>query len=371
VAFERVVKVLPKSFERYLSPGRYGLRVARNYVQELLGNQRLVAVDVGAAHGILPHWHALHGIACIYQIEPRDEACAELGRINAASSHPEFYRVVRAAVAGTEGPRTLYVSNAPTGTSLFPPDFSAVADAGAYLSEDYFFPIVEQTIETRTLRSILDELSEARADLIKLDIQGAELEALQGLGDNYLNELLGGELEIGMTGIYPEAANFGACQEFMISRGFDLFDVRVARAHLPYRGQQGAFQTEIFSTYGNSPTISARIWEFDAVYFRRRSLLLAERNAEKIRRMAVCYLTYNFFAEAFNLIEGAGELKIFSEAEASHLRKLIVEIHRVRESRPWLGNNRFWRSMRRIGERVAPRSSPRWCQYMYQNYPSG
>lgn len=371
MAFERVAKILPKSFECYLSPGRYGLRAAKGYVEELLGDQRLVAVDVGAAQGILPHWHTLDGIACIYQIDPRDEACAELERINGATGHPELYRVVRAAVAGTEGQRTLYVSNAPTGTSLFAPDFSAVADAGAYLSEDYFFPIVEQTIETRTLRSILDELGEPRTDLIKLDIQGAELEALQGLGDSRLNELLGAEFEIGMADIYPEAANFGACQEFMTSRGFELFDVRVARSHLPYRGKQGAFQTEIFSTYDNSPTISARIWEFDAVYFKRRSLLLAEGNAEKIRRMAVCYLTYNFFAEAFSLVEGAGNLKIFSEAEAARLQKLIVEIHRVREFRPWFANNRFWRLMRRTGERLAPRSSPRWCQYIYQNYPSG
>lgn len=371
MAFGTVAKILPESFGRYLSPGRYGLRAAKSYAQELVGEQRLVAVDVGAANGLLPHWHTLDGVACLYQIDPREDACADLETINKTTGNPELYRVVRAAVAGTEGPRTLYVSNAPTGTSLYAPDFSTAPDAGAYLSEDYFFPIVEQTIETRTLRSVFDELDEPRADLIKLDIQGAELEALLGLGEERLNKLLGAELEIGMTGIYREAPDFGAIQEFMVSRGFELFDVRVARSGLPYRGKQGAFQTEIFSTCENSPSISARVWEFDAVYFRKQSLLLAEGDADKIRRMAACYLTYNFFAEAFRLVENAGNIKVFSETEAAHLKGLIVEIHRLREFRPWYANNRFWGLMRRIGERFAPRSSPRWCQYMYQNYPSG
>lgn len=366
-----LARFLPKGFERYLSPGRYGLRSAMGSTRELVGEQPLVAVDVGAANGLLPHWHTLNGVAHIYQIEPRQSACSELEALNKTTDYHDLYRVICAAVAGTEGPRTLYVSNAPTGTSLFSPDFSAAADARAYLSQDYFFPISEEKIQTRTLRSIFDEIGEPRTDLIKLDIQGAELEALRGLGESRLKELLGAELEIGMTGLYHEAADFSAVQQFMASLGFELFDVRVARSRLPHHGRDGAFQTEIFSTYENSPTISARVWEFDTVYFRRRSLLLAEGCAKKIRRMTACYLVYNFFAEAFYLIEEAGERRIFSEAETAALKLLIVEIHRLRELRPWFANNRFWSLMRRIGERLAPRSSPRWCQYMYQNYPSG
>ena len=368
---EKIKRRLPKHLKRYVSPGQHGLQMAKSYLRELVGDQRLIAVDVGAANGLLPHWNTLDGVACIYQIDPRDDACAALEKMASASGDPELYRVVRAAVAGFEGPRTLYVSNAPTGTSLFAPDLSAAADAGVYLSEDYFFPIVEQTIETRTLASIFDELGESRADLVKLDIQGAELEALQGFGEGRLSDLLAVELEVGLTGIYPQAADFSAIQDYMISRGFELFDVRVARSRLPYQGGEGTYQTDVFSTYENSPTISARVWEFDVVYFRKRSAVLDGGDAGKIRRLAAAYLTYNYFAEAFSLIASAEKLKIFSNAEALSLKKTIVDIHRVREFRPWYANNRFWALVRRIGERIAPRSSPRWCQYMYQNYPSG
>jgi FkbM family methyltransferase len=371
VAFEKFARFLPASFGRYLSPARYGLLHSKRYMRELIGSQRLVAIDVGAANGLLPHWHSLDGVAQIYQVDPRADACQELEAINRQGGNPDLHKVICAAVAGTEGPRTLYVSNAPTGTSLFAPDFSSAADAGAYLSEDYLFPIVEQVIETRTLQSIFDELGEANADLIKLDIQGAELEALRGLGESRLKDLLGVELEVGLAGLYHEAADFSAVQAFMARRGFELYDVRVARSRLPYRGKPGAFQTEIFSTYENSPTISARVWEFDVVYFKKRSLLLEEGDIDKLRRMAMCYLVYNFFAEAYSLIESAQELRIVTEPEATSLKSLIVTIHRVRESRPWFANNRFWTWARRLGMRIAPRSAPRWCQYMYQDYPSG
>ncbi len=157
MSFHSIVPFLPKSFRRFLSPRRYGLDQAKPYVRALVGDQRLVAVDVGAAKGILPHWHTLDGVALIYQIEPRKSACDELVQINSLGKHPDLYRVLCAAVAGSDGPRTLYISQAETGTSLFYPDISAAPDAGAYVSLEYFFPITEQVIQTQTLDTLLGE----------------------------------------------------------------------------------------------------------------------------------------------------------------------------------------------------------------------
>jgi FkbM family methyltransferase len=371
MAFDRLARFLPKFLGWYLSPRRNGLRDARPLVRAALGDQRFIAVDVGAANGILPHWQNLDGIAVIYQIDPRHPACLELEAANRGGNFPDLYCVIEAAVAGSEGPRTLYVSNAPTGTSLFSPDFSAAPDAGAYVSMEYFLPMTQQVIETRTLKSLLVAKQEDRSDLIKLDIQGAELEALQGLGAKRLEGLLAAEIEVGLSNIYPEAAGFADIQLFMKDHDFELFDVRVARSYLPYQGKYGHFQKEIFGTFENSPTISARVSEFDAVYFKKRSLLLADRDAQKIRRMVVCYLTYNFFSEAYSLVDSAEQQGIFSSEDGSRLKELIVKIHSVREFRPWLANTPFWNGVRRLAIRVAPRSSRRWCQYVYQDYPSG
>jgi hypothetical protein len=49
----------------------------------------------------------------------------------------------------------------------------------------------------------------------------------------------------------------------------------------------------------------------------------------------------------------------------------LVDLHHVSNYRPWLANTAFWRKVRSIGMRIAPRNAPRWCQHMYQSYPSG
>ena len=85
MAFDRLARFLPKFLGWYLSPRRNGLRDARPLVRAALGDQRFIAVDVGAANGILPHWQNLDGIAVIYQIDPRHPACLELEAANRGS----------------------------------------------------------------------------------------------------------------------------------------------------------------------------------------------------------------------------------------------------------------------------------------------
>jgi FkbM family methyltransferase len=356
---------------RKFAPRRTDTMTAAGLLQTIRGQDRFVAVDVGAANGLLPHWEILNGIAHVYQIEPRQDACTELERANVSGGLTTTRHVVCAGVSATDGPRTLYVSNVPTGTSILKFEPDAAADCADYVDPNYLFPVTEQMIETRRLSSIMEEACEAHVDLIKLDIQGAELEALRGLGQDRLSGLLGAELEVGMHAFYPQEASFSAVEKFMSDTGMELFDVRVARVRRPLRGKYGGYETEIFSMDPNSPTVAARIWEFDAVYFRRKSLLLKRGNAGEIRRMAIVYATYNYYSEAHSLIEKAERAGIFDAETASELRRAIADLHHVAHYRPWLANTRFWRKVRALGMRLAPRNAPRWCQHMYQGYPNG
>jgi FkbM family methyltransferase len=356
---------------RSIAPRRTDALTVSELLKDILGRAGFVAVDVGAANGPLPHWHLLDGVARLYQIEPREDACRDLERENSSAGLSATRHVVLAGVAGTEGERTLYVSNAPTGTSLLPHDSEGAVDCADYVDPDYLFPITERNIETRRLSSILDAANEANVDLIKLDIQGAELEALQGLGINRLRNLLGAELEVGMHSFYPPEARFPAIQHFMEDHGLELFDVRVSRVRRPWHGKHGAYEAEVFSVDPNSPTIAARLWEFDAVYFRKKSLVLSDGDASTVRRMAVVYAIYSFYSEAHSLIGKAEQAGLLTEAEARELEQLIVDLHHVACYRPWLANTSFWRAMRNLGARIAPRNAPRWCQHMYQAYPNG
>jgi FkbM family methyltransferase len=337
----------------------------------LLGEQRFVAVDVGAAHGLLPHWEKLNHAAEVYQIEPRQDACAELESTNKSMGLTETRHVICAGVADTDGPRILYVANMPTGSSILQLQTASEDDCGDYRNPNYLLPITEKVIETRRLSSLMRERNEHRVDLVKLDIQGAELEGLRSLGPDMLPNLLGAELEVGLHGLYPREARFPAIEQFMDENGLELFDVRVARVRRPLRGKFGGYEAEVFEVDANSPTIAARIWEFDAIYFRKKSVLLARGNPDEIRRMVIVYATYNYYSEAHSLIEKAERSKILDGATAIQLRQAVVDLHHVSDYRPWLANTPFWRRIRSIGMRLAPRNSPRWCQHMYQSYPSG
>lgn len=347
------------------------LRRASAASLSILGSQQLVAVDVGAANGVLPHWTSLDGVATIYQIEPRADASAELRKNNAAGRWAEKYHVIETGLSEHGGSGTLYVSNAPTGSSLLKIDPEGSPDFKDYIDLTYLYPIVEQSIETETLAAVMDRQNQPQLDLIKLDVQGAELPILRGLDGRRLDSLLGVELEIGLHDLYPEAAGLEPVTAFMDSHGLELFDLRVARVQRPAQADHAHYQRKVFSVHANSPTVSARVCELDAVFFRRKSAILQSRDAGLIRRMVLVYCTYNFFSEAYSLIEKASEQDIVTATEVTELKQKIVELHHSRHHQVWLDDTAEMEWLRRTMYRISPRSAPRWCQYMYQDYPQG
>jgi FkbM family methyltransferase len=362
---------IASKLRRAVAPRRTDALTEVGLSLSILGPERLVAVDVGAANGLLPHWQYLPQVATVYQIEPREDACRELEAMNAVAGYGNSCQVIRAGLSGSGGERTLHVSNAPTGSSLFQIDPARSPDCAQYVDLRYLYPIVKTPIHTVSLDAVMDQREEAAFHLVKLDIQGAELEVMKGLDATRLRELLGIEIELSLHDLYPKEAGFHAAHDFFEEQGFELFDVRTARVHLPRDGDHEHFQTKVFSVYGNSPTVSARIWEFDAVYFRKRSLLLARGDAGALRRMMVIYCTYNFFAEACDLVDRGAAQGLLQQEELRALKQAIVDLHFVKHYRPWLANTPLASWLRRKAYAIAPRSAPRWCQYMYQNYPNG
>jgi hypothetical protein len=205
--------------------------------------------------------------------------------------------------------------------------------------------------------------------LAKLDIQGAELEALQGLGPDLLGTLLGVELEINMASFYAGAPTFNDIQEFMRKHGLDLFDVRTARARLLGPKGSASYEERVFEACENPPGIASRVWEFDALYFRSRHEVLERGQSDTVRRLAMSYMAYNYFAEAHELVAAAAHRGILTTVDANRLQELIVNIYHVREHQPRYGRGRFWRWFNRLTSRLSPRNGDRWAQYTNQPYP--
>lgn len=334
----------------------------------------MVGIDVGSAEGMQPHWRAYQGVVDLLLFEPHRESFEKLVASFSKSPHPEKFQIIPVGLSGNGGERTLYMLNAPTGSSLYP-----INEESEFASSDsdYIYPIREVRIQTRCLADVLDEKGVKNVDMIKLDVQGAELEILQGLGDTRRKSLLLVEAEANICGgisrnfsPYRGAPTWRQIDEMLIADGMRLLDISVARSYRAGGGDSDWYQREVFDVYANSPSLSAHVWEVDAVYVRDWRLLIADADGASIRKLALALCGYRFFSEAYFVIGKAEEAGIFDANTAKSIKNNIVSWHRAGR-RPWHRRGGVWRQIRR-GLRVTGISQLlRWKQYMWFDYPNG
>ncbi|MCS6289236.1 MAG: FkbM family methyltransferase [Nitrospira sp.] len=315
-------------------------------LEKLLGGQRLIIADAGAAYGLPAHLQMLTPVSLLCLFEPHAQRAEELRQLLGAEA-----RVFQTALSCQGGERTLYVTNVPTGTSLLRPG----SDAALGLTEQaYFFPVQEQRIHTRRLEDVLGEGGIARLDFLKADVQGAELEILQGLGAPLSRTLLGVELEVGFPGGYIGQPGFGDVDQYLRALGLELLDLRLARIHRFVSGSYRHLSENVFGVHADSTSLSKRLWEADALYFVKPATLLHSGDVPAIRRLAVLYCAYGFYTEAYHLLDQAGQAGMLPSEEVTPLKDDVVRLHRVArfcvfESMTWY---QLTSPFRRLGVRL-------------------
>lgn len=319
------------------------------FVSAVLGGNDITIIDVGARYDIPEHWLVLDGVARVVAFEPDHEACDHLRKVYDGRGSGHLYRNLPIAVSGTGGRRKLYVTNTPSGSSLYSPD---TAVNRAYVDKDYMFPIRESFVETRRMDDVLDEVGEPRNDMIKIDVEGAALEVLEGLGERRLESVASVEMECGVTQQFAGERTLFDINTFMLEKGFELLDMRKLFARRTRHGKANAYQLEVFGVHADSPTISARLLDVDAMYFRRPETLLG-RGAGGVHRLAVAYCTYGYFAEAHALIEEARERGDVTPAAADSALDGVVAWHRHHAVRTVFHRpTPFWRLVRQATKMV-------------------
>ena len=339
----------------------------------ILEGATMVGVDVGSAGGLQPHWRSYDGVVDFYLFEPHQESYQKLKGLFSTSAHSEKYHVLPVGLSGTGGERTLYILNCPTGSSLYP-----VNPASEFASPNntYIYPIREIQIETRQLSDVLDEVNVESVDIIKLDVQGAELEILQGMGSRRKNLLLA-EVEVNISsgvtdnvGPYLGGPTWGQIDEMFTADGMRLLDVSIARAYRSKNGDSGWYQREKFGVYENSPTLSAKVWEADVVYVRDWRQLVANKDVHAIRKLLVALCGYRFFSEAYFIVEQAVASGLFDAKTADKINRDIVVWHQAAKH-PWHSRSKIWHLLRRVMRMTGMSQLLRWKQYMWFEYPNG
>lgn len=292
------------------------------FATSLLGGNEIIIADVGAAAFLVPNLQWLEPIATLCLFEPgRDEA--EALRAKYAARGLLNVRVFNEALGGSNGPRTLYVTATPTGSSLLKP--------GGYFAEsfvdpDYLYPMREITVQTRRLEDVLKDAGLPRLDAIKIDVQGAELEVLEGAGA-ILNGLLCVELEIGFPGGYVDQPGFGPLDELLRAAGLELFDLRVSHFHRHLKGEAARHGAVSFSVAEEAQSLPRRITEADALYFRRTDHLLSARDPAMLLRQVTMLSAYGFFVEAVDLLDQGCRAGLLSEADAKAKSATVRQWH--------------------------------------------
>lgn len=192
------------------------------------------AIDGGAYRGewTFELWSVWPGCPVLL-VEPQPDCSRALGHL---AQRVTGSVVITAALSNEIGHTRFHLSQSA----------SAICD----LANDVNSIFVEKT----TISRILANYEGIRPNIHKLDLQGHEVDALQGADDLGLFELI--ILEISLLRI-GEVPIFTEVDQYLESRGFRLYDL------IPqwYRPRDGAlWQVDAFYINRNSPLIASREW---------------------------------------------------------------------------------------------------------------
>jgi FkbM family methyltransferase len=176
----------------------------------------LIFVDIGARGGVHSRWRRLlprlHVIS--FDADPEAEFDSALPRKNQT--------IIKKALAQSAREATLYLCTKPAVSSLYRPDIARIED---WTDPSRFAVEKEISVVTSTLDVELAEHGVRRADFIKIDTQGSELDILKG-AEAVLENCLGIECEVEFMPMYQDQPCFADVDIYLRSKGFELFDIR-------------------------------------------------------------------------------------------------------------------------------------------------
>jgi FkbM family methyltransferase len=329
---------------------------------ELLKEDRLQVVDVGAASGLLPHWEKFKHFADIYAIEP-DKRSSQLLKEKYKSF--KNYKVIEEALGDKNSEVELFLTNVPTGSSLLEPMENFIYHSK---EDSYFFPYKKEKIKTLTFKTILNQYIKNDVDAIKLDIQGYEYHIIKSIFFDDIKNILLFEFEVGIPGAYKNQKQFYDIDKLMQENDYELYDIRTSRAYFPK--DRIDKNLDKYKIIDDSPKISAKLVELDVIYFKKLSWILDKKDKNLVIKMMMLLNSYNFFYEATYLVEEAGRIGIFSDKEVEVLSEFVWTWYRVLEEEPLYTDRTVANKMREHFKSYQLKNAFIWHRYMYQNYPN-
>lgn len=227
-------------------------------------NDPLTIVDVGARGGIEGHWRVFGNCLKAIAFEPDKSECDRLNALNDGVTYLPF------ALSRDGGPRDLHIAGHHASSSFFPNKREFV---DRFTNSEMVKVQSVTRVDTVTLAQALETNGIPNIDFIKLDVEGAELEVLEGSG-RYISNLLGIVSEVRFTRRLSGCPTFADLEKFCEANGFELHDLDVyrhSRKALPYPLLYD-FRDQDNRPVDGPTTQGQSLWG-DALYFRDRPSL--------------------------------------------------------------------------------------------------
>ncbi|UZQ53051.1 FkbM family methyltransferase [Trichothermofontia sichuanensis B231] len=225
----------------------------------------------------------------IYGFDADEEACAQANADLARRNINWLEKHVPIALSNTVGRKTLYITKNPMCSSLYAPNepfLARLSGLPELVNLDYTLEV-----ETTTLEAFCQAEGIETIDFLQVDVQGADLQVLQG-ANSLLQNILAIQIEVEFSPLYINQPLFADVDAYLRSQGFSLFDLLMAR------------RLRARSPVANTRHPGQVLWG-DAFYF--RDLLQAEnrdqQSPERLFRLACIADVMQFPDYALEILE--------------------------------------------------------------------
>jgi FkbM family methyltransferase len=298
---------------------------------DLLRENRVVIVDVGARWGYNSEWRVFGDCLSVYCFEPDEEEC---DRLNASAG--ANVRYLPFALGAKSGDAMLYHTRLTASTGLYRTNWDYFS---RLLNRDNAIIDKESTIRVTTLDEALNAAGVQSIDFLKLDVEGAELDVLVG-GQHYVTS----SSLIGVLSEFRFHEEINGCPVFwqldahLHKFGFRLFDMHFShqsRRVLPYEGlaDYRLPNGERFFAY----TVHGQIMDGDALYF--RDLLIPANSEMRTKVTLVQLLKAACLFEIYSLNDCAAELivehreRLSAHVDCDQLLNLLTPLFKGQQLR--------------------------------------
>ncbi|NBY45315.1 MAG: FkbM family methyltransferase [Acidimicrobiia bacterium] len=190
----------------------------KNSLTTLMPDESISFLDVGAANGAPPRWFASREFIDYCAVEPDPRSSGEVLQKETESRY-KSERLITKALWNKSGEVSLNLCRKAMTSSIYVPndDFAKLFPDSSRLD------IIEQIALPCTTINEVTKNTGLQFDAIKLDIQGAELNALLG-AERSLSSVLAVEVEVEFYELYRSQPLFDSVFNFLRSQGYDLID---------------------------------------------------------------------------------------------------------------------------------------------------